>query len=223
MKNKVNRYEDFKTNEMYNTSPEFLPQWSGLKIPKREYIDNVFDYIVDLLCEVNRISEKNFDGYDEMAKLVREFFDNSPEVIDIINNHEADARHQYCGEYIYYTYFNACGNDIISDDNSDITVFVVMEGNSEEKDANISIDTARKVSKEMREKIRPMLNSESKYTNGLFKYLTPPNGLKSKFGYLGFSADKNGFFVHTHRARTKSYDTPEQIPQSKIDFIKTTS
>ena len=223
MKNKINRYEDFKINEMYNTAPEFLPQWSGLEIPVREYIDNVFDYIVGLLCEVNGISEKNFDGYDEMEGLVKEFFDNSPEIIDIVNSHEADARHQYCGEYIYYTYFSNCGADIVGEDNSDITVFVVLEKKSEQKDANISIDTARKVSKEMRDKIRPFLNSESKYANGLFTYLTPPDGLKTKFDFLAFSADKDGFFVHTHRARTKSYEKPEKIPQGKIDFVKTTS
>ena len=216
---------------MYNLAPEFAPQWSGLEIPVREYIDNVFDHIVHILCEVNHISEKNFDGYDKMSGLVREFFDNSPEVIAVIEEYDGDARHTYCAEFIYYTYFSCNGADVLRseegdnaiDYEDDVTFFVVLEKRSEQKDANISIDTARKVGKEMRELIRPCLNSNSKYGNGMFTYLTPPNGLKTKFGFLAFSADKDGFFVHTHRARTKSFIDPEKIPQDKINFVKSTS
>ena len=35
-------------------------------------------------------------------------------------------------------------------------------------------------------------------------------------------ADKNGFFVFTHRARSKSYPEIEKIPQKDIKFIKST-
>ena len=44
---------------------------------------------------------------------------------------------------------------------------------------------------------------------------------KSFYG-VSLGADKNGFFVYTHRARSKSYETPADIPNSKIKFIETT-
>ena len=34
--------------------------------------------------------------------------------------------------------------------------------------------------------------------------------------------DKDGYFCYTHRARSKSYPTPQQIPKSKIEFIEST-
>lgn len=34
--------------------------------------------------------------------------------------------------------------------------------------------------------------------------------------------DKNGYFAYTHRARTKSYDSPNKIPLNKIKFIEST-
>lgn len=34
--------------------------------------------------------------------------------------------------------------------------------------------------------------------------------------------DKKGYYVHTHRARSKSYDTVAKIPKSAIDFIEST-
>jgi hypothetical protein len=34
--------------------------------------------------------------------------------------------------------------------------------------------------------------------------------------------DEDGYFVYTHRARSNSYDTPQQIPKSKIEFIEST-
>lgn len=34
--------------------------------------------------------------------------------------------------------------------------------------------------------------------------------------------DKNGYFVYTHRARSKSYETKEQIPIKDLKFIEST-
>ena len=34
--------------------------------------------------------------------------------------------------------------------------------------------------------------------------------------------DKKGYYVHTHRARSKSYRSPKLIPTSAIEFIETT-
>lgn len=42
--------------------------------------------------------------------------------------------------------------------------------------------------------------------------------------YAGCSVgrDKQGYFVFTHRARSPSYDTPQQIPDSRIKWIEST-
>ena len=34
--------------------------------------------------------------------------------------------------------------------------------------------------------------------------------------------DKNGYFIHTHRARSKSHKTPKGITNKEIKFIDST-
>ena len=34
--------------------------------------------------------------------------------------------------------------------------------------------------------------------------------------------DKDGFYIHTHRARSKSYESPEKITEKDIKFIDST-
>lgn len=34
--------------------------------------------------------------------------------------------------------------------------------------------------------------------------------------------DSDGYFAYTHRARSKSYPEPKQIPKYKIEFIEST-
>lgn len=56
-----------------------------------------------------------------------------------------------------------------------------------------------------------------------FENVSKPKELTSKMDGVSLGKAKNGkFFVYTHRARSKYYDTPESIPQKDIDFIKTT-
>lgn len=47
-----------------------------------------------------------------------------------------------------------------------------------------------------------------------------------KFGYskeCSFAKDKDGYYCFTHRARSKSYPTIDDIPQKSVDFIRSTS
>lgn len=39
---------------------------------------------------------------------------------------------------------------------------------------------------------------------------------------VSIKQDKDGYYATTHRARSKSYPTPEQIPASKLKFIDST-
>ncbi len=44
----------------------------------------------------------------------------------------------------------------------------------------------------------------------------------SRYDGVSIRQDDDGYFVHTHRARSKSYPSPEAIPKDKIDFIEST-
>jgi hypothetical protein len=50
----------------------------------------------------------------------------------------------------------------------------------------------------------------------------PCDGIKKK---LGFSCgqDAKGYFIYTHRARSKSYPSLKDIPMKDIEFIDGTS
>lgn len=39
---------------------------------------------------------------------------------------------------------------------------------------------------------------------------------------VSISKDKDGYYAHTHRARSKSYPSVEAIPASKLKFIDST-
>ena len=69
-----------------------------------------------------------------------------------------------------------------------------------------------------------LLNEKSKD----YEYLSSDEMeiVKRKFGNnLGcsFKKDKNGYFCHTHRARSKSVENLEDFPQKSYDFICSTS
>ncbi len=49
----------------------------------------------------------------------------------------------------------------------------------------------------------------------------PCEGLKEKKGF-SCGQDKDGYYIYTHRARSKSYKTLADIPQKDIDFIDST-
>jgi len=64
--------------------------------------------------------------------------------------------------------------------------------------------------------IEESTKQSSKYDKAI-----PCNGIKKK---LGFSCkeDKNGFYIYTHRARSKSYPSFDKIPLKDINFIDST-
>ncbi|MGG1598046.1 hypothetical protein [Paenibacillus naphthalenovorans] len=39
---------------------------------------------------------------------------------------------------------------------------------------------------------------------------------------VGISKDKDGYYAHTHRARSKSYPSKKDIPVSVLKFIEST-
>ena len=50
--------------------------------------------------------------------------------------------------------------------------------------------------------------------------------VKERFGdstTCSFAKDKDGYYCYTHRCRSKSYPTIDEIPQDKVDFVRSTS
>ena len=91
--------------EMYKEPKEYKKNSFGFNIPVTTYVDDVFDHVVDILCQVNGISEKSFNELDNTKKYVETYFDNNQEVLLEIDKN-SDKRYQYTAELIYNEHFN---------------------------------------------------------------------------------------------------------------------
>ncbi len=91
--------------------------------------------------------------------------------------------------------------------------------------AKKSIQLSRKIPANLKEKIIKLCATNSYYSNGIVKGLIKPTGfnkISSKATGVSLGADKDGFFVYTHRARSKSYKNPLKISKKWIDWIEST-
>ena len=89
------------------------------------------------------------------------------------------------------------------------------------KDPRRRLELSRKISDEMKTVIMPYVMTNSKYNkSGVMTGLKKPS--EARYKSVGFGADKNGFFVYTHRARSKSYTEPSLIPDKDVIFIAST-
>lgn len=92
-------------------------------------------------------------------------------------------------------------------------------------DAKKSIQLSRKIPKDMKELILKYTTSSSQYKNGMVFGLRKPtelNKISLKAKGVSFGANKDGFFVYTHRARCKSHKDFRKITKKEIDFIEST-
>lgn len=86
-----------------------------------------------------------------------------------------------------------------------------------------------KLKKEYKEIALTLLKGYTKAKNRVITglQLHPLLLLKIKEGKYpnGFDMgiDKNGYFIHTHRARSKSYEKPDDISVKEIEFINSTA
>jgi len=89
-----------------------------------------------------------------------------------------------------------------------------------------SLMNSKNISKDMKELISKYLTGGSTYhEGGRVHGLSKPNVLREKSNKangVSMGADKNGFYVYTHRARSKSKPTPDDITVKEIDFIEST-
>ena len=85
-----------------------------------------------------------------------------------------------------------------------------------------SIESSKSISKEKKDEILKHLGGGSSYKDGKVYGLKKPKVKGKSFDGVSLGADKDGFFVYTHRARSKSKESPDKIPQKDIDFIEST-
>ena len=104
----------------------------------------------------------------------------------------------------------------------------VTKGMGNIVDIETSIKYLKKIPKELKEEALKLVTSSTKAKNGKITELKLHPDLKKKIadgGYPdGFSMgiDKDGYFIHTHRVRSKSHEKPDGITVKEIKFIETT-
>ena len=109
--------------------------------------------------------------------------------------------------------------------NEGLKEFFFSKDNRSIKDIILNL---RGISKEMKVEALTLLKPYTKAGKSKITELNLAPSLIDKIksgGYpSGFSMgmDKNGYFIHTHRARSKSYESPDKISVRDIKFIDST-
>jgi hypothetical protein len=120
-------------------------------------------------------------------------------------------------------------HEMLDDDNDDDTPKDTAEPINEDKkksdytETKESLMRSKSIGKEMKEEILKYVSSGSKYHGGgVITGLVIPKIEGKSFKGVSMGGDKDGFFVYTHRARSKSHPTPEKITKKEINFIEST-
>ena len=97
-----------------------------------------------------------------------------------------------------------------------------------DKDVKTTIKNLKKLPTELKEAAYNLIGSSTHAENGkIFGLNLHPDLIEkiNKHNYPdGFSMgiDKDGYFIHTHRARSKSFETPSKITAKAMKFIEST-
>ena len=96
----------------------------------------------------------------------------------------------------------------------------------ETTDVKGQIERSKTIPQEIKDKIIPLIIKDgihrTKYNNGVVTRLKIPKIKGKSFNGVDLGADKNGFFVFTHRARSKSKPEIYKISDKDIKFIEST-
>ena len=107
---------------------------------------------------------------------------------------------------------------------------VIEESKSNKDDRPIQdkIKYVRGISNELKDIALDHLGSRTRANKGKITGLELHANLKKKIkdknlpDGFDMGIDKDGFYIHTHRARSKSYESPEKITEKDIKFIDST-
>ena len=107
---------------------------------------------------------------------------------------------------------------------------VIEESKSNKDDRPIQdkIKYVRGISNELKDIALDHLGSRTRANKGKITGLELHANLKKKIkdknlpDGFDMGIDKDGFYIHTHRARSKSYESPEKITEKDIKFVDST-
>jgi hypothetical protein len=182
---------------------------------------NVKDGLVDILMEERKVSEKAFKALDNLSDEVSKFI--TEDILDKAETHlQSGKRMQYFYELLYDNIYNTKTNEkmnkIIIEKYQKFTISEVKE----------KIKNLKKLPKEYKEIAVNYVNDLTVAKNGKVSSLDLHEDLKKKIKEKdlpnGFhmGIDKDGYFIHTHRTRSKSFEAPGKISVKAIRFVDST-
>ena len=182
---------------------------------------NVRDGIIHILMEEKHISEKDFNTLDSLKEEVEKILNER--IIENAETHlQSGKRMQYYYELVYDNIYNKQTdenmNSIIIEKYEKFTISEVKE----------KIKNLKKIPKELKEIAVEYVTDLTHAKNGKVTSLNLHPDLKKKLNEKdlpnGFNMgiDKDGYFIHTNRARSKSYESPSKIPIKDIKFTDST-
>lgn len=192
--------------------------------PAIQLILDKYNIVFDDLSLKNGGGEKS----DRIKKYLQKFPD--VETINIYDDRDkemkvfSDLKKEIGDKYLINVYKVIDGNYALVESRS--LIGIINEEITKYTEVKKSLKNSKNISSEMKELIEKYITSGTRYeTGGRLYGLTMPEELKKKSkktSGVSMGADKNGFFVYTHRARSKSYNKPDSIPVKDIDFIEST-
>ncbi|MFW6219961.1 MAG: hypothetical protein ACOC33_03900, partial [bacterium] len=208
------------------------------------YYDQPEGFADELDNELNEslISSSDSIYKDKTPEEIKEHIDQLDNYIDMVNNKnylsQEDAEEiLFLYKIINYNkskYVEIRGYEKTRDD-LDFTLKILRKfyplsfkgGLNENKKSNYtktkeSLMRSKKISNEMKDKIVKYLSSGSRYENGIVLGLLIPKVNGKSFNGVSLGADKDGFFVYTHRASGERFESPENISKKSIEFIEST-
>jgi len=144
------------------------------------------------------------------------------------NNYEDYSTDENLNKKLYWALTD---RDLLREDKSKLIIineinYHINEEKSKYENAKKSLMKSKSINNEMKEQILKYLTSSSKYhEGGRVTGLIKPKELiekSNKSNGVSLGADKDGFFVYSHRARSKSHPTPDKITVKEISFIDST-
>ncbi|MCK9415211.1 hypothetical protein M0Q97_00970 [Candidatus Dojkabacteria bacterium] len=198
LKGLISKDKDIKSDEIERFNNEIFNQPIEIQDKIREYIDNATEKNLDIKKVAKTL-------YDKFKLQIKNNLYNQDDKQDVPNQLMGERKHIMTFEKFF-----------------DINNFNINEKFSDRKPGKEGLLNSKSISKEMKDKILPYISNISYYYNKKVLDLTIPKIEGKSFNGVSLGADKNGFYVYTHRCRSHSYESPEKIPNSKIKFVEST-
>lgn len=184
---------------------------------KREL--NRQEYILSLTTQALNDSHKT--DIHRIRSLIREYKNdiddpNTPDVVKKQLKEDLNELEKILDEYLYhFSRFQNRINQVINEELEKIENKDEYESNKNKtiKEGFDLFDESRKAYEELKKRKDTITSKEREE-------------IRERFGQskaCSFAKDKDGYYCYTHRCRSKSYKSIDDIPQEDVDFVRSTS